>query len=77
MKTIIVRGWDVGFHKVRFTQMLMSEFGYALSEAKHACEGVLENRPLHLSVRDEEAGRISSKLALLGTKTEVERSIDS
>jgi hypothetical protein len=68
MKTVTVLGWKPGFQKVRFTDLLRREFGYSLSGAKAATDGVLDNRRLELNIPDAEYDRVLPRLLELGAE---------
>ncbi len=72
MKTVVVTGWNVGFQKVKFTDMLRRDFGYSLSNAKSATDGILENQRLELEVQDSDCDRVLPNLTELGAKFAVE-----
>jgi len=68
MKIVMLLGWEIGFQKVKFTELLRDELGYDLSEAKSTTDAVLENRPVKLWLQDEAFERIVSELVALGAK---------
>jgi len=68
MKTAVVTGWNAGFQKVNFTKWLRADFGYSLSQAKSATDGVLENQNLELPIPEGEASHVSARLSELGAK---------
>lgn len=72
MKTVTVLGWKAGFQKVKFTELLRSDFGYSLSRAKAATDGILDNRRLELSIPEGEYDRLVPRLVELGAKVEIE-----
>ena len=65
---IAVSGWDAGFQKVRFTELLRHELGYSLSRAKSATDAVLEDQSLELEVAEEKSARLLSLLQEIGVK---------
>ena len=71
MKTVAICGWEVGFQKVRFTELLKGELGYSLSDAKAATDAVLENRRFEIRLRDELFDRVVRELLELGVKVEL------
>jgi len=72
MKTVTVSGWKVGFQKIGFTEMLRKDFGYSLSAAKAATDGVLDNHALELRVAEPECERLAPRLRELGAAFSVE-----
>ncbi len=68
MKTVTISGWNVGFQKVRFTELLRYDFGYSLSGAKAATDSVLDDHRLELNIPEAEYDRILSHLLELGAK---------
>jgi len=75
MKTVAVLGWNVGFQKVKFTELLRRDFGYSLSGAKAATDAVLDNQRLELQVQNSEHDRILSELDGLGARFTVEEQV--
>ena len=68
MTTVLVSGWNVGFNKVKFTQLLQRTLGYSLGQAKRATDAVLEGGALELQVPDDESERLLSTMSALGAK---------
>jgi ribosomal protein L7/L12 len=73
MKTVTILGWNAGFQKVKFTELLRSDFGYSLSGAKAATDGILDNRRLELSIPEGQYGHLQKRLVELGAKVEIEK----
>ena len=77
MKTVAIIGWNSGFQKVKFSELLKRDFGYSLSAAKAATDAVLENERLELQIRDSESETVLSQLSNLGAKfVIVEKPVD-
>ena len=72
MMVLVIQGWEIGFQKVAFTNLLRSEFGYSLSGAKSATDSVLEAKQLELEVPDAEISRVLSKCRELGVRAVAE-----
>jgi hypothetical protein len=66
MKIVTVSGWKVGFQKIGFAEMLRKDFGYSLSAAKAATDGVLSNHSLELHVSETECERLVPRMRELG-----------
>jgi hypothetical protein len=77
MKTVTISGWEIGFQKVGFTELLKREFGYSLSAAKAATDSVLENHRLDLNVPEEEYDSLVPRLLDLGAKVAIEAGRDA
>jgi hypothetical protein len=62
MKTVTILGWNAGFQKVKFTELLRSDFGYSLSGAKAATDGILDNRRVEIEKRLADHKEASNEL---------------
>jgi len=74
MKMVIVSGWNPGFNKVKFTEILRNDLGYSLSDAKNATDAVLENRQVELRASDLEVEPVIEKLQAIGAKCSLQNS---
>jgi ribosomal protein L7/L12 len=68
MKTIVMSGWELGFQKVKLTELLRHDLGYSLSDAKAKTNAVLDNQRTELNVEDAQIGEVLAKLHMLGAK---------
>ena len=66
MKTLTVHGWNIGFKKVEFTNMLQRELGYTLTLAKSATDNILAKEEIELTIEDSEYERLSRLATELG-----------
>jgi len=71
-KTLMIRGWRVGFQKVEFTKMLQRELGLRLSEAKGVTDRVLMNELIELPISDLDLKRVTAAAVELGAIVLVE-----
>jgi hypothetical protein len=67
-RQIVVRGWNVGFRKVEFTQLLREECGLSLSEAKARTDAVLDGKSIELAWRDGLVEKMSALHAMVEAK---------
>ncbi len=72
MRKVAVLGWNPGFQKVQFTELLRGDFGYSLSKAKAATDAVLEQQRIELEVRDADCTRLLPQLDQLGAQAVLE-----
>jgi hypothetical protein len=63
---LLIEGWNVGFNKVAFTNMLQHELGLSLSAAKNITDQILERRPVTIHVREADIKRITSLAQKIG-----------
>lgn len=68
MKTIVISGWELGFQKVKLTELLRYDLGYSLSDAKAKTDMVLDNQRIELIVGDTQFSEMLAKLRLIGAK---------
>jgi hypothetical protein len=69
---ISISGWNVGFQKVKFAELLRCDFGYSLASAKAATDTVLENRRLELPIQASQCNRILPLLSEVGVRAVIE-----
>ena len=73
MQTIEVQGWNVGFQKIQFTELLRGAFGYSLSSAKAATNAVLDRKTIELQVADDACGQLLPRLVELGANAALKK----
>ena len=71
MKKIRVIGWEVGFRKVSFTQLLM-DYDFSLNDAKKITDKVLDNRDVSVWVEESRAHEFIERAAQLQVSCEIE-----
>ena len=72
MRKVAVLGWNPGFQKIQFTELLRGDFGYSLSKAKAATDAVLDQKRVELEVQDTECMRLLPRLNQLGARAVLE-----
>ncbi len=75
VKNLTVNGWRIGFEKVKFTNLLKSEFGYSLADAKAATDAVLERKGVQLKVESSKYHHIAQELIALGVNATVDKEL--
>jgi hypothetical protein len=68
VKVLEIVGWNVGFQKIPFTNVLRSDLGYSLSEAKAITDAVLEQKTVALEVDGSRYALLVEKLSKLGAR---------
>ncbi len=68
---VAVTGWNTGFQKVRFAELLRRDLGYSLSRAKAATDSVLDDYCLELDVQATQCDDLLPRLQELGAKVTV------
>ncbi len=71
MTTLLVSGWKHGFQKVKFTQLIQKEFGYALSRAKGMTDAIVSLNAVEFLVPENEVSRILAAMEGLGAECAV------
>ena len=65
-RTVIIKGWNIGFKKVEFTKMLQSELGLGLSEAKNITDRVVDKDLVEFHVSGQDYARVVKLATELG-----------
>jgi ribosomal protein L7/L12 len=73
MGKVVVTSWNPGFQKVEANKLLRRRFGYSLDQAKYLVEDIVEKRPVHLTVMDEEVEQFCRELDALCAVYEVRK----
>lgn len=67
-RTIVISGWELGFQKVKFTELLRYALGYSLSEAKARTDAVLNNHQVEIDFEESKSSELLAKVRALGAK---------
>ena len=72
-RLLAINGWNVGFNKIRLTNMLRAEFGYSLAEAKSITDQVLENQKIRIPFNSDpsSADDVVKRLLAIGAKASI------
>jgi hypothetical protein len=54
MKTVVLKGWNVGLNKVALNKLLRLHAGMSLSEAKASVDDILEGKHVSLNFDSED-----------------------
>ncbi len=73
MRSLTIHGWNIGFDKVSFTNLLRETFAYGLAEAKHLTDAVLDDRPVELHIQDADFESFALKAGRLGARIAAQR----
>jgi ribosomal protein L7/L12 len=65
---LTIEGWYEGFKKVSFIKLLQREADLGLSDAKHATDEVLENKPIHVRVLTDRRDSFVGEAQALGIR---------
>ena len=72
---VVITGWNVGFQKIRFTELLRTDFGFSLSAAKAATDAVLGRKSFELEVQAAQCGDLVPRLERIGVRAAFENDI--
>ncbi len=69
---VAISGWNIGFQKVKFAELLRCDLGYSLAGAKAATDTILENKRLELTIRESQRTELMPRLNEVGVKAVIE-----
>ncbi len=70
MTTVLISGWNPGFQKVTFTNLLKSELGLTLKPAKEVTDQILDGKPVELLVPEDRVESLLRTMSHLGVRCE-------